>query len=174
MHSGMYFERDPFVYRNSLNRMENDGLGLRNGTLMRVEHYDKGVPFEESRWRRPMPVPAISGAVMAFDKQLFEKIGGFSTRYIYGHYEDADLSLRWADEIGRVAIHPDLRLVHLEGQGSRPRGEQYRGAAIANRYFFTGRYKALFDSNPERLTKAPNAALQKANGSYRASCASSM
>jgi GT2 family glycosyltransferase len=157
MHSGMYLERDEFVRRNSLNRVEGPGAPAPHCGLLRVEHFDKGVPFEERRWQKAQPVPAISGAVMAFDGKLFERLGGFSTRYIYGHYEDADLSLRWAEEIGPVAVHPRLRLTHLEGQGSTARGAQYRGAAIANRYFFTARHGSFFAENRAKLSKVPEA-----------------
>jgi GT2 family glycosyltransferase len=153
MHSGMYLERDIFVRRNSLNRIGSPAAGPLHGGLLRVEHHDKGVPFDEVRWQSAQEVAAISGAVMAFNKRLFEKLDGFSTQYIYGHYEDADLSLRWARNNGPVAVHPFLRLVHLEGQGSRARGEQYRGAQIANRYFFTERHGAFFQDNRAKLSK---------------------
>jgi GT2 family glycosyltransferase len=157
MHSGMYIERDSFVRRNSLNRVDGPAaLAPRRG-LLRVEHFDKGVPFEEQRWQKAQVVPAITGAVMAFKSQLFEKLGGFSTRYIYGHYEDADLSLRWSQEVGPVAIHPHIRLVHLEGQGSTAKGAQYRGAAIANRYFFSSKHGSYFDENRAKLSKVPEA-----------------
>jgi GT2 family glycosyltransferase len=138
MHSGMYIEQDSFFRCPSMNK--SSVASAKSFDLARVEHFDKGVPFEEGRWARPMAVPAITGALMAFRRPYFEKIDGFSTRYIYGHYEDADLSLRWAQENGPVAIDPGLRLVHLEGQGSRSRGEQYRSAAMINRYFFSLRH----------------------------------
>jgi GT2 family glycosyltransferase len=147
MHSGMYVDRDPFVRRNSLNRIGPASSPAAHCNLLRVEHYDKGVPFEESDWQTPKEVTAITGAVMAFQRPLFEKLNGFSTRYIYGHYEDADLSLRWKEEIGPVSVHPFLRLIHLEGQGSKYRGEQYRGASIANRHFFTAKYGDRFDNS---------------------------
>ena len=87
---------------------------------------------------------------MAFEKPRFEKLGGFSMRYIYGHYEDADLSLRWGHSVGAVAVQPQIRLVHLEGQGSRARGEEYRGAAMVNRHFFSLQHGTYFE---ERLSK---------------------
>jgi len=138
MHSGMHFEQDVFFRCSSFNK--GDAASREAVKLARVEHFDKGAPFEEARWREPKVVPAITGALMAFRKPCFEKLGGFSTRYIYGHYEDADLSLRWADAHGPVIVDPGLRLVHLEGQGSRARGEQYRGAAMTNRYLFSLRH----------------------------------
>ena len=149
MHSGMHFKSDTIVRRNSLNRTSpNSAAPLAHADLLRVEHYDKGVPFREENWQVAKQVPAITGALMAFDKRVFEKLDGFSTRYIYGHYEDADLSIRWADKFGPVMINPDIRLVHLEGQGSRPRGDNFRGAYISNRYFFSashGAFKAADD-----------------------------
>ena len=146
MHSGMFVEIDPFVRRNSLNRVD-DRAQVPSGRLLRVEHFDKGVPFVEKDWQKPKVVPAITGAVMVFERAGFEKLGGFSTRYIYGHYEDADLSLRWNASVGSVCVHPNIRLVHLEGQGSRASGEEYRGASTANRYFFTAAHGEYFDKH---------------------------
>jgi GT2 family glycosyltransferase len=144
MHSGMYLEEDTFFRRNALNRIDSPDSAPPHCKLLRVEHYDKGVPFVASEWQDARPVPAITGALMAFAKAPFERIGGFSTRYIYGHYEDADLSLRWGESNGPVAVHPRLRLVHLEGQGSRARGQQFRGASIVNRHLFTAHHGAYF------------------------------
>jgi GT2 family glycosyltransferase len=145
MHSDMYLEGDIFVRRNSLNRIEGLAVPSSYCRLLRVEHHDKGVPFEEACWQKPKEVAAISGALMAFDKQLFERLQGFSTQYIYGHYEDADLSLRWRRDNGPVAVHPFIRLVHLEGQGSKAKGAHYRGAATANRHLFTAQHGKLFE-----------------------------
>jgi GT2 family glycosyltransferase len=156
MHSGMFMEADAFVRRNSLNRNDN-ALIAPHVRLLRVEHFDKGVPFAERDWQKPKVVPAITGAVMAFERGGFEKLGGFSTRYIYGHYEDADLSLRWTAEVGSVCVHPRIRLVHLEGQGSRARGEEYHGASISNRYFFTAAHGEHFDSQVSAASLAASA-----------------
>jgi GT2 family glycosyltransferase len=156
MHSGMFMETDAFVRRNSLNRNDN-ALIAPYSRLIRVEHFDKGVPFIEEDWQRPKVVPAITGAVMVFERDGFERLGGFSTQYIYGHYEDADLSLRWAANVGSVCVHPRIRLVHLEGQGSRARGEEYRGASISNRYFFTAAHSDYFDSHLSTAALAASA-----------------
>ena len=152
---------------------------------MRVEHFDKSVPFDDREWQQPRKVPAISGAVMAFDKAAFEKIDGFSTRYVYGHYEDADLSLRWGNSIGTVAIHPQLRLIHLEGQGSRARGEEYQRRGDRKPAFLQRALRRLFrtasSSAPTiAVTSCPCASsisvifilpsLPAANSNWRLSC----
>lgn len=153
MHSGMFVERDLYFRCHTMNRFAAGAAPTSFG-LMRVEHFDKGVPFDEKRWREPLVVPAITGALMVFSRRYFERIGGFSTRYIYGHYEDADLSLRWAAEHGPVVIDPQLRLVHLEGQGSRARGEQYRGAATVNRYLFALQHEVTYLARTEALSQS--------------------
>ena len=151
MHSGMYVDRDTYARGNALNTARSGAGGPVS--LLRVEHFDKGVPFDAARWTRARRVPAITGAVMAFRRAGFEALEGFSTHYVYGHYEDADLSLRWSQQIGPVMIDPQLRLVHLEGQGSRARGDQYRGAAMVNRYFFSSRHLPSIDANVEDFPK---------------------
>ena len=149
MHSGMYVEHDTAFPGRA------PGPGDASAVdLLRVEHFDKGVPFEADLWPRPRAVPAVTGAVMGFARRPFERIGGFSTRYIYGHYEDADLSRRWAVEVGPVAVDPLLRLVHLEGQGSKARGEPYRAAAILNRHLFTLRHGAAYAADSGAFTSA--------------------
>ena len=135
MHSGMRVEWEPVFPSGGYATQTGPRADAR--PLARVEHYDKSAPFASHEWRGPRQVEAITGAVMAFSKPSFEKIGGFSTSYIYGHYEDADLSLRWAQSQGSVCVDPELRLVHLEGQGARAHGDIYRGAAMVNRCLFS-------------------------------------
>ena len=151
MHSGMYMEHDVFMRSPTYNPVAS-GKNETNVEIVRVEHFDKSAPFDQSKWEQPVIVPAISGAVMAFSRPLFEKIGGFSTRYIYGHYEDADLSLRWAKENGPVVVDPELRFIHLEGQGSKAHGAHYDGAKIANRHLFSIRYNPVFAAAPDLMT----------------------
>jgi GT2 family glycosyltransferase len=151
MHSGMRVEWDSFFHCPSLNTAS--GPPATSFEVARVEHFDKGAPFDEAKWRAIKPVPAVTGAFMAFARPYFERVGGFSSRYIYGHYEDADLSLRWAAAGGAVVVDPGLRLIHLEGQGSRARGEHYQGAALANRFWFSIQHGA--SPRPLVETKRP-------------------
>ena len=126
MHSGMYFEVDQGV---SINGME-----IRRRPVIRVEHFAKGAPPGMEEFRRSRPVPAVSGAFISVKRQLFETIGGFSDRFIYGHYEDADLCLRGMQK-GVVPWIHDLPLWHLEGKGSH-RLPQHEGASTVNRWQF--------------------------------------
>ncbi|MGE4483371.1 glycosyltransferase family 2 protein [Acidocella sp.] len=127
MHAGMYFETDTVP-----------GFMLDQKTdvcVLRAAHYGKGAPPEAAELLRPRPVPAVTGAFMSCERGWFDKLDGFSQDYIFGHYEDADFCLR-SLEAGRPAWLADLRLWHLEGQGSA-RQPVHEGALAVNRWLFT-------------------------------------
>ena len=110
MHSGMYFEIDQGI---SVRDME-----IRHRPMLRVEHFAKGAPHSLNEFKCSRPVPAVSGAFISIKRQLFEALEGFSSNFIFGHYEDADLCLR-AMQKGAVPWIHNLPLWHLEGKGSR-------------------------------------------------------
>ncbi len=127
MHGGMYLDVDRGV---SL-----DAHRISQRQLMRVEHYGKGSPASVTRFTRPRPVPAITGAFMSMDRAWFEGLGGFTESYVFGHYEDADLCLKSIVRGTAPWIH-DIRLWHLEGQGSH-RLPVHEGGSLVNRWLFT-------------------------------------
>ena len=127
MHAGVYFQTDT---------MPGFTLGQKEDvSVLRVEHYGRGAPPEDAALLRPRPVPAVSGAFISMNRAWFETLEGFSQDYIFGHYEDADLCLR-SLEAGKPAWLADLRLYHLEGQGS-VRQKVHEGATAVNRWLFT-------------------------------------
>ena len=103
--------------------------------MIRVEHYAKGAPPETPAYHRARPVPAVTGAFMSADRAWYERLGGFSEEYVYGHYEDADLCMRSLASGRPVWLH-DLPLWHLEGKGSTRR-LAHEGGALVNRWHFT-------------------------------------
>jgi len=127
MHAGMYFDVDtvPSFAKNQKTETR----------ILRVEHYGKGAPPETAQFVRPRPVPAVTGAFMSVAKSWFEKLGGFTQDYVFGHYEDADLCLK-SIQAGRLPWLHDVRLWHLEGKGSTRRTE-HEGGSIVNRWLFT-------------------------------------
>ena len=127
MHGGLYFTLDsvPVELRGRLLRRD----------LVRVEHYGKGTPPEDAAYLRPRPVPGVTGAFISMRRDWFERLGGFSESFIYGHYEDADLCLR-SLMAGTPAWLHDIRLWHMEGQGgARPTAAE--GANLVNRWQFS-------------------------------------
>jgi GT2 family glycosyltransferase len=127
MHGGMYFDCDTGV------SLEADHISRRR--VLRVEHYGKGAPVWASQFTDPRPVPAVTGAFMSLDRAWYEKLGGFSEEYVFGHYEDADLCLK-SIQHGTVPWIHDIRLWHLEGQGSHRR-PVHEGGSLVNRWLFT-------------------------------------
>jgi GT2 family glycosyltransferase len=127
MHGGMYFDVDGAI------SLEN--RRYRVCQLLRVEHYGKGTPASLPDFVRPRPVPAVTGAFISCDRAWFERLGGFTHDYVFGHYEDADLCLKSL----RAGVAPwmhDLRMWHLEGKGS-VRLPVHEGGSLINRWLFS-------------------------------------
>jgi GT2 family glycosyltransferase len=65
-------------------------------------------------------VDAVSGALMALPRRVFERVGGFDEGYFL-HCEDLDLCRRVRDAGWRVVCANDIRAVHAKGGSSRHR-----------------------------------------------------
>ena len=127
MHGGMFFASDAGL------SVKPDGI--QQQTLLRVEHYGKGAPPGLALYQQSRPVPAVTGAFISADRAWYERIGGFSEEYVFGHYEDADICLKTWQQGGAVWMH-NLPLWHLEGKGSTRRAAHEGGSTI-NRWHFT-------------------------------------
>ncbi len=132
MHGGMYFDLDRSI--------SVDQSKIVSRQFVRVEHYGKGSPPDLDRFTQPRPVPAVTGAFMSIDRAWFERLGGFSEDYVFGHYEDADLCLR-SLEAGYPAWLHNIQLYHLEGRGS-VRRPLHEGGSVANRWLFSRHWAA--------------------------------
>ncbi|MDQ2802529.1 MAG: hypothetical protein M3Y41_07535, partial [Pseudomonadota bacterium] len=127
MHGGMYFDTDT--------GLSVEAARITPRRVARVEHYGKGAPPGTRAFTRTRPVPAVSGAFMSAERSWFEKLGGFSEDYVFGHYEDADLCLKSIDAGALPWLH-EIRLWHLEGRGSTRR-QLHEGGALVNRWLFS-------------------------------------
>jgi GT2 family glycosyltransferase len=127
MHGGMYFEADDVL-------SVVDGKFSRR-RLLRVEHYGKGAPPEGTEFVRARPVPAVTGAFISSERAWFERLGGFTEDFVFGHYEDADLCLKSLEHGVPAWLH-DIRLWHLEGKGST-RLPPHEGGSAVNRWLFS-------------------------------------
>lgn len=149
--SGLFIERDVFARSGAFSSRPGAGP-VRIVKLAELKPFDRGASFDPAQGRKSRLVPAASGKLMAFDRAPFERIGGFSSRYLYYGYEDADLSLRWARDNGPVAVHPGLRMVHLQARRSRASEDPYLSARAINRHLFSLRYNAMFNAQPDAMT----------------------
>lgn len=132
MHGGMYFDVDIGVHASQ--------AGITRRNLIRVEHYGKGAPLWATQFVESRPVPAVTGAFISVERAWFEKLGGFTEDYVFGHYEDADLCLK-SLQAGVPAWLHDLRMWHLEGKGSQ-KLLQHEGGSLLNRWLFSRTWEA--------------------------------
>jgi GT2 family glycosyltransferase len=137
MHGGMYFELDT--------GLAFDGGKHRVCQLIRVEHYGKGAPPDLACFTEPRPVSAVTGAFISCERGWFERLGGFTEDYVFGHYEDADLCLK-SLAAGAPAWIQDLRMWHLEGKGST-RLPVHEGGSLVNRWLFSSTWGTTITSN---------------------------
>jgi GT2 family glycosyltransferase len=145
MHGGMYID----LY---------GGCSIQNGRvlrreILRVEHYGKGALPRAPQYVGARPVPAVSGAFISVDRAWFEKLGGFSPEFIFGHYEDVDLCLR-SFEAGVPAWLHDIPFWHLESVGSN-RAPQHDGGRLVNRWHLTEKWGSLVRSELNGRSPAP-------------------
>ena len=106
-HAGMYFHRDAFPNRLWLN-----------------QHYFKGFPRRYAPANVCRPVPAVTGACLMLQRELFENLGGWDESYVQGDYEDSDLCLRAYQRGCQNWYLPAAELYHLEGQSRSPQLEE--------------------------------------------------
>jgi hypothetical protein len=137
MHGGMYFEYDV--------GLSGDASAMTGRRMVRVEHYGKGAPAWSQEFTRSRPVPAVTGAFISLDRAWYEKLGGFTEDFVFGHYEDADLCLKSIAAGTAPWIH-DIRLWHLEGKGST-RLPVHEGGSYVNRGIFSERWDAVISAN---------------------------
>ena len=78
----------------------------------------------------------VSGAAIAIPRALFERLGGFDTRYTPAYYEDTDLAFAVRAAGLRVLVQPASVVVHDEGTSAGtdlnagPKAAQLRNQAV--------------------------------------------
>lgn len=107
-HAGMFFAQTTFPFWLTL-------------------HYYKGLPGNYPLAQQTKVVPAVTGACLMISKQLYDQVGGLTTDYIIGDFEDSDLCFK-CRELGYESWYfADAVLYHLERQ-SVPLNNSYNGS----------------------------------------------
>lgn len=126
-HAGLFFERGP------------GGEWFNN-------HYYKGYPRHYPAAQRMRKVPGVTGAALCVRRDAYESVGGFSTDYMIGDYEDSDLCLKLRAEGGEIAYVPAAELYHFERQSIRDHSGYTRSLASAyNRGTHHARWAAAIE-----------------------------
>ena len=91
----------------------------------------------------------VSGAAIAIARALFQRLGGFDTRYAPAYYEDTDLAFAVRAAGLRVLVQPASLVVHDEGTTSGtdintgPKAAQVRNQAV-----FAGKWRDALTMQP--------------------------
>jgi GT2 family glycosyltransferase len=88
-------------------------------------HYFKGMPPRYPLALQSREVPMVTGACMLLERARFFEVGGLSTDYIVGDFEDSDLCLALRHKGYRCYYMADAVMYHLERQ-SVPLNSGYR------------------------------------------------
>jgi GT2 family glycosyltransferase len=97
-HAGIRFQRPP------------------GGGAWENEHYFKGLHRDLPAANVTRRVPAVSGACLMIDRELFAELEGLRGIFVQGDYEDTDLCLRLREQGRETWYLPEVELYHLEGQ----------------------------------------------------------
>lgn len=131
-HGGMQLERLPEL-----------------GGLSFPLHPGKGrMPAPEAGVRR---VPLVTGACMLLTRERAQRLGGFSTDYAIGDFEDADLCMRIRAEGLDCAVHDGVTLYHLERQSQEKAHSSWRSTlTLVNAWTFYTQWPDAVDAAPWR------------------------
>lgn len=113
---------------------------------------------ELARWRRaweasaPLPQPTLSGALLAFRRELLARVGPWDEDYFL-YFEETDWLRRVRRDGGRLALVPAASATHRWGHSASPARFAARFAASRERYF--RRHFPLLGAAVLRMPEAP-------------------
>jgi GT2 family glycosyltransferase len=118
-------------------------------------HYFKGFPRRFPDASTSREVPGVTGACLVLAKADFDAVGGYSTDYIVGDYEDSDLCLKIRKLNRKIYYLGDVELYHFERVSIRKSEDYTRGVASQyNRWLHQSRWEddivALMDAVGKR------------------------
>lgn len=112
-HAGMFFGKTTYPFWQNL-------------------HYYKGFPNAYLPAQKNRKVPAVTGACLMIARDLYTQVGGLSTDYVIGDFEDSDLCLKCTEKGYENWYYPAVEFYHLERQ-SVPLNPSY-SESLAWRY----------------------------------------
>ena len=126
-HAGMYFFKLPNVgYWQNM-------------------HFYKGYGRDFPPANIEREVPAVTGALMMLRREDFQSVGGFTSDYVIGDYEDSDLCLKLRTRGGTCLYMPSVALLHFERQ-SMPDSDVDAGSTIYNRALHSARWSEMVEA----------------------------
>ncbi|MEP6897742.1 MAG: glycosyltransferase [Rhodanobacter sp.] len=134
---------------------EAGGLVFSDGSCWNVGRFESR---DGSAFLYRREVDYVSGASLLIRRDLFEKIGGFDTRYRPAYYEDTDLAFAVRKLGLRVYYEPASTVIHYEGITSgTDLGSGIKQHQLPNQLKFVGKWTAELQRQP-----APGTPLERA------------
>jgi N-acetylglucosaminyl-diphospho-decaprenol L-rhamnosyltransferase len=132
-------------------------LDSRSSRLMRLSDARR-VRRRIAFWtaQAPMLVGALSGAVLAIRRELFDQLGGFDERFFL-YFEEHDLIRRAALRGWRSMFVPAARCRHLYNQSARSSSEAEAHYAVSERRYAGTGVAGRASSLVQRLTRRSEA-----------------
>ncbi len=115
---------------------------LADGRADLISGFSLGRGIPPARLFGPM---LTSGSLMCLQSRLFKSVGGFSSEYLFGHFEDLDLCLR-LHQMGAETRIADTRFIHSEGGGSDVPEFLSKTVPYVNRRIFTSKWRATTEA----------------------------
>lgn len=112
-------ERDPDIGIVGSQLIFGDGVLQESGGIVFSDgsgwNYGRGESPNDPRFCYLRETDYVSGAVLLIDKDLFDQVGGFDTRYAPAYYEDTDLAFAVRAAGKKVVVAPQSQVLHDEG-----------------------------------------------------------
>jgi GT2 family glycosyltransferase len=137
---------------------------LSNTSLWENRHYLKGLHRRLPAANVPRPVPAVTGACLMINSDLYRRLGGFRNVYVQGDYEDSDLCLQLIEAGYENWYLPGAELYHLEAQSHAPSSRQLN--TRYNMWLHTRLWEEHLEEVMARYT-FPNAGITAVAGNER-------
>jgi GT2 family glycosyltransferase len=106
--------------------VQHDGFAFERRSeihnLFAVDHPGKGLPPSPVDQPLLVPTVGVTGALLMTTRQVFDEAGGFSSDYVLGDFEDADLCLKVAKSGRKVGLIQAPGIYHLERQSIKKLG----------------------------------------------------
>lgn len=90
-----------------------------------------------------------SGAAIAIERECFERLGGFDTRYAPAYYEDTDLAFKVREAGMQVVCQPGATVIHYEGVTSgTDTSSGIKRHQVVNQEKFRNRWRTVLAGRP--------------------------
>ena len=141
---------------------EAGGLVFADGSCWNTGRFE---PRDAPSFHYRREVDYVSGAALLIRRDVFQRIGGFDTRYAPAYYEDSDLAFA-ARRLGlRVYYEPASTVIHCEGiSAGTDLGSGMKRYQAINQATFVAKWTAELSSQPPANTPLARAIRWRARG----------